>query len=210
MNNLAHEFAFDAQACLAWEARQSEKHEFIAGEVFAMVGAKGEHAVVSLNLAAAFKQSLRGGPEAAGGKGGSVFLSMTLWCRAMRTDRTVTHFIKNPATDRGSALGFYGRFRLGHQFQRLPHATLLARSMYRGASKRSAWRPSGARRTTTGRFTNICPAGENASSTRWEFQPHSGKFSRMRNIRHLRREIIRHDSACLHQSGRTEIRVKIC
>jgi len=35
MNNLAHEFAFDAQACLAWEARQSEKHEFIAGEVFA-------------------------------------------------------------------------------------------------------------------------------------------------------------------------------
>ncbi|MEZ5584295.1 MAG: Uma2 family endonuclease [Candidatus Competibacteraceae bacterium] len=47
---------------MAWEDQQQEKHEYIAGEVFAMVGARREHVVVSLNLAAAFKQRLRGGP----------------------------------------------------------------------------------------------------------------------------------------------------
>lgn len=62
MTNLAYEIPFDAQDYLAWEAQQEEKHEFIAGEVFAMVGARREHVVVSLNLAAAFKQRLRGGP----------------------------------------------------------------------------------------------------------------------------------------------------
>ncbi|OAI20810.1 hypothetical protein A1359_20490 [Methylomonas lenta] len=47
---------------LAWEETQSEKHEFIAGEVFAMTGAWREHVVVSLNIAAALKQRLRGTP----------------------------------------------------------------------------------------------------------------------------------------------------
>ncbi len=54
--------AFDADAYLAWEETQTEKHEYIAGEVFAMAGARREHVVVSLNLAAALKQRLRGGP----------------------------------------------------------------------------------------------------------------------------------------------------
>ena len=62
MQNLAVQTVFDAEAYLAWEERQVEKHEFIAGEVFAMAGARRDHVVVSLNLASAFKQRLRGGP----------------------------------------------------------------------------------------------------------------------------------------------------
>lgn len=53
---------FDADAYLAWEDQQAEKHEYIRGEAFAMVGARREHVVVALNLATAFKQRLRGGP----------------------------------------------------------------------------------------------------------------------------------------------------
>ena len=62
MQNLAVQTVFDAEAYLAWEERQVEKHEFIAGQVFARAGARREHVVVSGNLAAAFKQRLRGGP----------------------------------------------------------------------------------------------------------------------------------------------------
>ena len=62
MTNPALQTVFDAEAFLAWEESQEEKHEFIRGEVFAMVGARREHVVVSGNLYAAFKQRLRGGP----------------------------------------------------------------------------------------------------------------------------------------------------
>lgn len=62
MTSLAMQTAFDADAYLAWEDTQAEKHEYLRSEVFAMVGARREHVVVSLNLATAFKQQLRGGP----------------------------------------------------------------------------------------------------------------------------------------------------
>jgi Uma2 family endonuclease len=62
MTNLAVQTAFDAEAYLAWEEQQVEKHEFIAGEVFARAGARRDHVVVSGNLYAAFKQRLHGGP----------------------------------------------------------------------------------------------------------------------------------------------------
>jgi len=51
---------FDVQAFLAWEAEQPVKHEFIAGEVFAMVGARQAHVLVALALAARFREHLRG------------------------------------------------------------------------------------------------------------------------------------------------------
>jgi len=47
---------------IAWENTQLEKHEFVAGEVFAMVGARRVHVAISLNLAAKLKEHLRGGP----------------------------------------------------------------------------------------------------------------------------------------------------
>lgn len=45
---------------LAWEATQPVKHEYVQGEVFAMVGARQEHVVVSLALAARLREHLRG------------------------------------------------------------------------------------------------------------------------------------------------------
>lgn len=62
MNQIAQVVVFDTEAYLAWEEGQAEKHEYIAGEVFAMAGARREHVVVSGNVFAALKQRLRGGP----------------------------------------------------------------------------------------------------------------------------------------------------
>ncbi|MGZ5001433.1 MAG: Uma2 family endonuclease [Methylomonas sp.] len=47
---------------MVWEKSQTEKHEFVAGEVFAMTGARQNHVLVSGNIYAALKQRLRGMP----------------------------------------------------------------------------------------------------------------------------------------------------
>lgn len=47
---------------LAWEDAQTERHEYIHGEVFAMAGAEDRHATVALNAAVALRQHLRGSP----------------------------------------------------------------------------------------------------------------------------------------------------
>ena len=46
---------------IAWEHPQPDKHEFVAGEVFAMGGARRVHVAVTLNIAARLKDHLRGG-----------------------------------------------------------------------------------------------------------------------------------------------------
>jgi Uma2 family endonuclease len=51
---------FDRDDFLAWEAEQTTKHEYLAGEVFAMGGARQEHVVVALALAARLREHLRG------------------------------------------------------------------------------------------------------------------------------------------------------
>ena len=58
----ALQYPFEAADFLAWEASQAEKHEFLAGEVFAMGGARREHVLVSGNVYSALKQRLRGKP----------------------------------------------------------------------------------------------------------------------------------------------------
>ena len=58
----AEQLNFSAEDYLAWEETQADKHEFIAGEVFAMTGARQDHVIVSLNIASALKQRLRGTP----------------------------------------------------------------------------------------------------------------------------------------------------
>jgi Uma2 family endonuclease len=45
---------------IAWEATQPEKHEYVAGEVFAMVGARRAHVRITLNLAGLLGAHLRG------------------------------------------------------------------------------------------------------------------------------------------------------
>ena len=47
---------------LAWENAQPTKHEFVAGEVFAMVGVRKVHNRIGFNLARALDDGLRGGP----------------------------------------------------------------------------------------------------------------------------------------------------
>jgi Uma2 family endonuclease len=51
---------FDRAAYFDWEAGRDDKHEYVAGEVFAMVGARQEHVVVALTLASRFREHLRG------------------------------------------------------------------------------------------------------------------------------------------------------
>ncbi len=50
----------DRDAFLEWEAAQDTKHEFFAGEVFAMVGARQDHVVVAGALFARLREHLRG------------------------------------------------------------------------------------------------------------------------------------------------------
>jgi len=50
------------EAYLAWESCQSGRNIFVAGEVFAMTGARQSHVAVTGNVYAALKAALRGGP----------------------------------------------------------------------------------------------------------------------------------------------------
>ena len=47
---------------LAWEDAQTERHEYIDGEVFAMSGAEDRHATIAGNIYMALRQHLRGSP----------------------------------------------------------------------------------------------------------------------------------------------------
>lgn len=49
-----------ADAFLDWEEKQPDKHEFIHGEIFAMVGVTRQHATVSGNVFSFLMQNLRG------------------------------------------------------------------------------------------------------------------------------------------------------
>ena len=53
---------FSLDDFLAWEETQPERHEFVRGEVFAMVGARRVHGIVSGNIFAILRQQLRGSP----------------------------------------------------------------------------------------------------------------------------------------------------
>ncbi len=50
----------DREHYLSWEAEQTEKHEYLAGEIFAMVGVRREHALVAGGIHARLRQHLKG------------------------------------------------------------------------------------------------------------------------------------------------------
>ncbi len=52
----------DRDQYLRWEAEQPEKHEYLAGEIFAMVGVRREHALVAGAIHATLRQRLKGSP----------------------------------------------------------------------------------------------------------------------------------------------------
>ena len=62
MGSPLRQTVLDADAYLAWEATQADKSEYVAGEVFAMVGVRRVHATVALNVGAALREHLRGTP----------------------------------------------------------------------------------------------------------------------------------------------------
>lgn len=51
-----------AEDYLAWEEQQTEKHEFIDGQVYAMAGAEDRHVTVAGNVFFALRQHLAGTP----------------------------------------------------------------------------------------------------------------------------------------------------
>jgi Uma2 family endonuclease len=62
MGHALRQPGFSLEDFLAWEETQPERHEYLHGETFAMVGARRVHGITCLNLAASLKASLRGTP----------------------------------------------------------------------------------------------------------------------------------------------------
>lgn len=62
MGLVQDKMTFGAQEYLAWEEAQIDKHEYVAGEVFAMAGAGEAHNLIALNIAAKLRNFVRGGP----------------------------------------------------------------------------------------------------------------------------------------------------
>ncbi len=52
----------NADEFLAWELKQTEKHQFFDGEIFAMAGGTAEHNSTSLSLSFELRQHLKGTP----------------------------------------------------------------------------------------------------------------------------------------------------
>ena len=51
-----------AQAYLDWEAQQTARHELVAGEVYAMTGARATHNTITINALVHLRQALKGTP----------------------------------------------------------------------------------------------------------------------------------------------------
>ena len=62
MPDLAEDHSISVEEYLAGEAVAPVRHEYIAGEVFAMAGATEEHATIALNVAALLRAHVRGSP----------------------------------------------------------------------------------------------------------------------------------------------------
>lgn len=57
-----HSTPFSIDDYMLWEAEQSERHEYLNGEVFAMTGARDAHNTIALNVASHLRSHLRGSP----------------------------------------------------------------------------------------------------------------------------------------------------
>lgn len=62
MGRAAADLRMSMAQFLDWEAAQAQRHEFVAGEVFAMAGADDAHVTVALNVAMALRRHLAGTP----------------------------------------------------------------------------------------------------------------------------------------------------
>ena len=62
MGEAASLFAMTPGEFLAWEAKQAERHEYVAGDVFSMAGAEDRHVTVAGNCYIALRRHLAGTP----------------------------------------------------------------------------------------------------------------------------------------------------
>lgn len=62
MGVTAEKLHFSREDYVEWEALQPERHEYVAGEVFAMVGVRQVHSMVTLNIASELHHQLKGKP----------------------------------------------------------------------------------------------------------------------------------------------------
>lgn len=62
MGHAALQLPMTASEFIAWDATQTTRHEYLAGEVFAMAGANEAHVTVALNIAMQLRQHLAGTP----------------------------------------------------------------------------------------------------------------------------------------------------
>lgn len=62
MGQAAEKITLSAQDFLDWDRTQMQRHEFVAGEVFAMAGAGEAHVTAALNIAMLLRQHLAGTP----------------------------------------------------------------------------------------------------------------------------------------------------
>jgi Uma2 family endonuclease len=62
MGQAAESLRFTREEYLEWEARQTERHEYVNGEIFALAGARRGHAIIALNIASELRNQLRGKP----------------------------------------------------------------------------------------------------------------------------------------------------
>lgn len=63
MNSVLKQPRFaDDEAYLAWEALQTERHELVGGEIFAMVGSRARHNLINGNAYVWLRQAVKGSP----------------------------------------------------------------------------------------------------------------------------------------------------
>jgi len=139
----------DAQAYLAWEELQPERHEYVDGEVYAMVGARSTHNTITLNAYASLRPALKGTPcriycmdlkLRVNDKGDFLYPDLMVTCDARDRPSVEDRFISHPwliaevlsdstaAYDRGRKFELYrGVASLTHYLlieQDRPHADL--------------------------------------------------------------------------------------
>lgn len=123
---------FDIDAYLAWEETQEARHEYFAGEVFAMSGGTDAHYTILGNTYVALKESLRGTPCRAFVSGmqiridaadavlyPDVFVTCNAGDRSPETERAKRHPLLVVEVLSAST-GAYDRGRKFELYQRIP------------------------------------------------------------------------------------------
>ncbi|MDH4393525.1 MAG: Uma2 family endonuclease [Aquabacterium sp.] len=139
----------NAEEYLAWEELQPGRHEYVDGEVYAMVGARLTHNTISLNACMWLRQALKGRPCRVYGleaklqiseSGDHLYPDVMVTCDPRDRDTAEDHFVRHPwlvvevlsdstaAYDRGRKFELYrGIGTLTHYLlveQSRPHAEL--------------------------------------------------------------------------------------